>query len=146
VCGEQNICECNIFHDMFSATYLVCPTQNCVMSACECVSCPKCSCTRDSFISRKVAPVFKFCATDLYRVNGDEKFHAVFCLCGLPVHRENKNMVHQLEYTSNKLLQVVMFCTCILQALYFSPVQHSDCSDEVSYESSLLAVECQGSV
>ena len=84
-----------------ATTYLVCPTQNCVVFACECVSGPKCSCARNSFISRKVAPVFKFCTINLYRVNGDEKFHAVFCFCGLPVHCENKNILHQLEYTSS---------------------------------------------
>jgi hypothetical protein len=125
----------NVIYSMIrslpATTYLVCPTQNCVVSTCECVSGPRCSCARDSFISRKVAPVFKFCTTNLYRVNGDEKFHAVFCFCGLPLLWENKNILHQLEYTSSKLLQVVMFCTCILQAPHSSPGQHGDCSDEV---------------
>ena len=135
----------SMIHSLPATTYLVCLTQNCVVSACECFSGPECSCARGSFISRKVAPAFKFCTTNFYRVNGDEKFHAVFCVCGLPVHWENKNILHLLEYTSSKLLQVVMFWTCILQAVHFSPGQHGDCSDEVSYESSLLAVGCQGS-
>jgi len=121
----------SIIPSLPAATYLVCPTQNCAVFACECVSGPKCSCARNSFISRKVAPVFKFCTTNLYKVNGDEKFHAVFCFCGLPIHLENKNTLHQLEYTSSKLLQAVMFCTCILLSVHFSPGQHDDCSDKV---------------
>jgi len=127
----------NVIYSMIrslpATTYLVCPTQNCVVSACECVSGPKCSCARDSLISRKVVPVFKLCTTNLCRLKGDEKSHAVFCFCGLPVHWENKIILHQLEYISSKLLQVVMFCTCMLQALHFYPGRHGDCSDEVQF-------------
>ena len=121
-----------------STTYLVCLTQKCVVPACEYISGPRCSCERNIFISRKLAPVSKFCTANLCRVKRWE------VPCRLPVLWENKNVLHQLEYTSSKLSYVVMSCKCVLEALLFSH-QHNDCSDEVSYESWLFPVECHGS-
>lgn len=74
--GEQSICEYNTFctcwcHYCYHLFGL--PDTKCVVPACECVSGPTCSCERDIFISRKVAPVSKFCTANLC---GDEEMRS----------------------------------------------------------------------